>query len=323
MPALLSSVPLPDPGVVLNSDASPYVYSQRAGNLRRIAAWGIDLAIAGVIATVLSKILGNPVQDPFIGPLFLYMVSSFAYATARDASSWQATLGKRLLGLRLTSISGRRVTLPRAASRNFMRMLFLMTSGLSYLPGLILPSRAALHDLLTSVRVVDVTASGSPAKRLSPAHPAIRLVAGCIAALLSVFSLLLIMFFAGGIAVQRMVVSDAVAELHPVMSATEAAYRSTGTYPTRAPGNGSNSDVLPGSALTVTFDPAKGTFVLTPSPRSGVKGRLAITLHPANHVETQSSEPAWTCRAQDGMSPLLPPAFCALRVFSERTAHNR
>ncbi|MGE5145337.1 MAG: RDD family protein, partial [Candidatus Eiseniibacteriota bacterium] len=87
---------------------------------------------------------------------------AFAYFAAFEASSWQASPGKRLLGLRVTDLAGRRLGVGRALARQLFKCLDVASSGLTYLIAGLTERRQGLHDILAGTLVV----------RAAPAQPA-------------------------------------------------------------------------------------------------------------------------------------------------------
>lgn len=51
------------------------------------------------------------------------VLPTWLYFSLAESSSWQATLGKRLLGLRVTDTTGKRLSLPSAMIRNFFKLI--------------------------------------------------------------------------------------------------------------------------------------------------------------------------------------------------------
>ena len=79
---------------------------------------------------------------------------TWLYYSIFEASTWQATPGKRILRIYVTDLSGRRLTLARAAARNFGKII----SGLTFLVGYLIAGftekKQALHDLLAGCLVL-------------------------------------------------------------------------------------------------------------------------------------------------------------------------
>jgi uncharacterized RDD family membrane protein YckC len=105
-----------------------------------------------VIMTILPRIL-------FL--VVIYLVASWLYWGLMESSSWQATLGKKALGLRVTDLAGSRPTFGRASGRFFAgRGISFVPSigGLYFLIDCIMAGfterKQALHDMIASCLVV-------------------------------------------------------------------------------------------------------------------------------------------------------------------------
>ena len=105
---------------------------------RRIAAWMLDyLVIAaylvvltavslGVLATPAGPALNAALTRPFTAELvgFLALTTPVVlYFALLEASTWQATLGKRALGIVVAGPAGGRLTMGRALLREAVRFL--------------------------------------------------------------------------------------------------------------------------------------------------------------------------------------------------------
>jgi uncharacterized RDD family membrane protein YckC len=131
-----------------------------AGFWRRFAAYAIDYvvvllgtAVLGAAATLAG--LGDDGARLSLAALIGY----FLYCTLLESSAWQATLGKRALGLQVTNALGERIGFARAAARFVAKVLSVLTLCLGYLLVLVTPRRQALHDLIAGTLVVnDATA---------------------------------------------------------------------------------------------------------------------------------------------------------------------
>jgi uncharacterized RDD family membrane protein YckC len=93
--------------------------------------------------------------------LFIYMMSSWLYWALLESSAWQATLGKKALGLYVTDLAGNRPTFGRASGRFFAgRGIAMIPSlgGLYYLLDCIMAGftekKQALHDMIASCLVM-------------------------------------------------------------------------------------------------------------------------------------------------------------------------
>jgi uncharacterized RDD family membrane protein YckC len=105
-----------------------------------------------VIVTILPRIL-------FL--VVIYLVASWLYWGLMESSSWQATLGKKALGLQVTDLAGSRPTFGRASGR------FFAGRGISFVPSIgglyflidcimagFTEKKQALHDMIASCLVI-------------------------------------------------------------------------------------------------------------------------------------------------------------------------
>jgi uncharacterized RDD family membrane protein YckC len=150
------------------------IHVHRAEPWRRAAAWAVDAVpfLAAGVALALAFVREARVAVPgAAAPLDLLdfvareraIVLSVAgvvtlalgvYGTLCHALAG-ATLGKRLVGLRIVGPDGERPTLARSAARSALAVLSAAALGLGFLLALFTPTGRALHDLLARTWVVD------------------------------------------------------------------------------------------------------------------------------------------------------------------------
>jgi uncharacterized RDD family membrane protein YckC len=80
------------------------------------------------------------------------IVVPWLYTALQECSLRRATLGKRLLGIQVTDLTGGRVSFGRASGRFFARLL--PTFGIGYLVMLFTSKKQALHDLIASCLII-------------------------------------------------------------------------------------------------------------------------------------------------------------------------
>ena len=76
------------------------------------------------------------------------------YYSLLESSAWQATLGKRALGLMVTDLHGGRISFGRATVRYFAKILSGFTLSIGYVIGGFTERRQALHDMIAACLVV-------------------------------------------------------------------------------------------------------------------------------------------------------------------------
>ena len=82
------------------------------------------------------------------------MIATWLYFAVMESSSWQATFGKKFLGLYVTDLGGHRLTLGRATARTFAKYLSSMTAGIGYLVCGFTEKKQALHDMVANCLVL-------------------------------------------------------------------------------------------------------------------------------------------------------------------------
>ncbi len=85
----------------------------------------------------------------FVG-LFVYWL----YFALMESSAWQATLGKKALGLRVTDMAGQRIGFGRASGRFFGKIISGLTVCIGYIMAGFTPRKQALHDMIAGTLVV-------------------------------------------------------------------------------------------------------------------------------------------------------------------------
>ncbi|MGH9399120.1 MAG: RDD family protein [Thermoanaerobaculia bacterium] len=138
-----------------------------AGFWRRVAAFLLD----GILITVALGILGGPFgvwrgwapRHPIsLGSMGLFggltqTVVTWLYFALLESSTFQATLGKQVIGIVVTDLYGRRVSFARATGRHFGKILSAITLGVGFAMSGFTARRQALHDMLAECVVIRKT----------------------------------------------------------------------------------------------------------------------------------------------------------------------
>jgi hypothetical protein len=85
----------------------------------------------------------------------LPIVMQGAYHILFTGSAWQATPGKRAMGIKVVDFEGRRISAGRSAGRWFAAALSYLTLYIGFLMAAFTDRKMALHDMVASTRVVD------------------------------------------------------------------------------------------------------------------------------------------------------------------------
>jgi uncharacterized RDD family membrane protein YckC len=84
----------------------------------------------------------------------LVEMARWLYFATFESSAWQATPGKRMLGLYVTDLSGRRITFARASGRAFGKILSEFTFFFGYVAAAFTQKKQALHDMISGCLVL-------------------------------------------------------------------------------------------------------------------------------------------------------------------------
>jgi uncharacterized RDD family membrane protein YckC len=93
----------------------------------------------------------------FFPGMFLPFIAPWLYFSLFESGEKGATVGKRIMGLRVVSTEGKRVTFGVATGRFWLNILNYMTGGIGFLVMLFNARGQCLHDMMTSTVVVRST----------------------------------------------------------------------------------------------------------------------------------------------------------------------
>lgn len=135
-----------------NANIRPIYY---AGFWQRVAARVIDMIIVS-IGTFFFGIF-NLIASFFIGEMFFFsfFFISWLYYAMLDSSSLQGTIGKRLVGLKVCDLEGKRISFLRASARYACQWLSYATMYIGFFMVAFTDRKQTLHDMITSCIVVE------------------------------------------------------------------------------------------------------------------------------------------------------------------------
>jgi len=85
-----------------------------------------------------------------------YFILAGIYFSVTESSPHQASIGKRMLGIKVTTLDGAPVKLPQAIARYLAATLSWITLNLGHAMAAWTPQRRALHDYVAGTRVENV-----------------------------------------------------------------------------------------------------------------------------------------------------------------------
>ncbi|MFZ0796507.1 MAG: RDD family protein [Terriglobales bacterium] len=85
--------------------------------------------------------------------LILVLFGSWLYEAFMESSSYQATLGKMIFGMKVTDLNGNRISFERATGRHFAKWLSGLVLCVGYIMVGLTERKQGLHDLLAGTLV--------------------------------------------------------------------------------------------------------------------------------------------------------------------------
>ena len=136
-----------------------------ASFLQRVAATFIDTIIYKICTIVIQVCLSfsGSADTSFLDTLVAlgFWLFYFVYA---ESSPWQATLGKKIVGIKVTDLNGQRISFWRSLARDLAKNVSNLTFGIGYLMCIWTEQKQCLHDKIASCLVVtdDYTPQAEP-----------------------------------------------------------------------------------------------------------------------------------------------------------------
>ena len=139
----------------------PVIY---AGFWLRALAYLLDSLLVGIVTGILilrplMEHAGISADNPWIlitgdsrqiiAINLLVAMAGWLYWASLESSTWQATLGKRVFGLQVTDMEGKRISFARASGRHFGKIIFVgfILAGFT-------EKKQALHDMMAACLVI-------------------------------------------------------------------------------------------------------------------------------------------------------------------------
>lgn len=83
------------------------------------------------------------------------IIGEWLYFSLMESSSKQGTLGKIIIGIKVTDLNGNRISFGKATGRFFGKYLSGLILGIGYIMAAFTEKKQALHDILAKCLVVD------------------------------------------------------------------------------------------------------------------------------------------------------------------------
>ena len=130
---------------------------------KRFWAFMIDLAVFIVLFILLAQLLND-----FTVSLILLVIIWLYYALL-ESSPWQASLGKRLMGLKVVDKRGRRLTFSKATKRLLVRLVTNVAFYIGFFTAAFDKHKETLHDKVSHSLVISADSEFNPDNYEEPA----------------------------------------------------------------------------------------------------------------------------------------------------------
>ncbi len=138
------------------------VNSEYGGFWIRVVAYSIDAVVLAIPLHLVPFLLhtvflsadgADKVIFDVLGVFFNVLVW-WVYSAVLHSSVWQATIGKKVVGLKVVDKSGNRISFGRATGRYFAEFLSVIVLGIGYLMVGWTKKKQGLHDIIAKTYVI-------------------------------------------------------------------------------------------------------------------------------------------------------------------------
>jgi uncharacterized RDD family membrane protein YckC len=144
----------------MNSSFSPFTTNdddqatvQYAGFWKRVGATLLDGIIVAIPLGIIAGLIfgfGNSG-----GSNLFTFITGFLYKVLMESSSKQGTLGKMIVGIKVTDLNGDRLSFGRATGRYFASILSGLMCGIGFMMAGWTSKKQTLHDMIAGTLVVN------------------------------------------------------------------------------------------------------------------------------------------------------------------------
>ena len=135
------------------------------GFWKRVIAYLID---AFIIAFPVTMMFGTVIPQTMMTeniqvtsvavsmPQVIMLVASWVYFAGLESSAWQATVGKKMLGMKVTDTSGERIDFIKATIRYFAKILSSFILMIGFIIVAFTAKKQGLHDFIAGTLVENI-----------------------------------------------------------------------------------------------------------------------------------------------------------------------
>ena len=138
-------------------------YVSYAGFWKRFAALIIDLIIINIGGFVFGFVFGIVMVSIGVDDIavlkgmanIISIVLAWLYFAVMESSTKQGTIGKIILGIKVTDIQGERISFSKATGRYFGRIVSVIILMIGFIMIAFTEKKQGLHDMMTGCLVVN------------------------------------------------------------------------------------------------------------------------------------------------------------------------
>lgn len=135
------------------------------GFWKRVIAYLIDGLI---IAVPITMIFGTVIPDVMVAenvqatpfsvsvPQLIMILASWIYFAGLESSEWQATVGKKVLGMKVTDAAGQRINFIKATVRYVSKILSSFILMIGFIMVAFTAKKQGLHDFIAGTTVINL-----------------------------------------------------------------------------------------------------------------------------------------------------------------------
>jgi len=289
-----------------------------AGFWKRFIAYIVDGILFALTFALIVTALGGSLltlnqaspENIFaaLGAYLFYYPGWWLYFALMESSSAQATIGKKIMGIKVTDRNGHRLGFGQATGRHFAAFITQLTMTIGYLMAAFTARKQALHDMVAGTLVVNNRYDSSQIK-VANENPGSGMSVGAVIAVIFLVLLIPVGGILAAIAIPAYQDYTLKAHVHEAMSETNSLQLSIADYAAEHgywPNTLQQADIQQEQFDTENYHvllAAEGSYhIVFKKPPTLSQGR--VSLKPELN---KSGNYDWHCQGQDIADKHLPP----------------
>jgi len=241
------------------------------------------------------------------GLFIFYFPAWWLYFALMESSAFQGTLGKKIVGIKVTDINGQPINFGQATGRHFSSLLSGLSFDIGYLLAAFTARKQALHDMIANTLVVNKRYD-SVQIRVASENPGSGMSVGGIIGIIFLVLLLPIGGIIAAVAIPayqdytiKTQVSEAIIDSQFVQNSITEHAADTGYWPTNFQQLGMTEQQLETEQYQLQLHTEGGYRLIFRKPKSIVDARIEFRA-----ILIESGDYEWRCTSDDLKTTYLP-----------------